>query len=131
MPKNRLRNLIRTLQQQRRQVFVLARTANPNADTEDVEAAQKLAAAHIKEIGEECLLQDLPLVVACMQSQVLGAYIKQFQAQEKNGVIQEEEYSEEDSHEAAAEAGSEDGGGSGDRIAADPESDADDHAEVG
>lgn len=76
----KLAAIIRELGQQSRSVFYLADRVQKNGK-EDVEEAMTLAEEMLKHVSENCLLKDLPLVVACMQWKMLRAYEAKFKEQ--------------------------------------------------
>lgn len=106
--------VIRTLGQLRRKVFLLP-TIVAKSDKEDVAAAYKLANETLSNLKEECLLQDIPLVVACMEDIVLKQYIDRFRETLRNRtIVAKGEADEKHGSEEAAEKSrhvSADGGG--------------------
>ncbi len=69
--------LVRLMQKHARGVFMVAEHIS-DYDEEEIKAAYKLANEMITLTGEKCLSQDLPLVIACMQSQVFNTFIKRW-----------------------------------------------------
>jgi hypothetical protein len=81
--KFKAKAFLRKLQKQRVEVFDLAEFVT-KADKDDVEAAFRLADEMLKEVSENCLLQDVPLVVACMQYRMLDKACRDFEKMIKN-----------------------------------------------
>lgn len=75
--QQKLAAIIRELGQQSRKVFFLADRLD-KYDQEDVKEAMEIADRMLEHVKENCLLQDLPLVVAGMQYRMLTAYQQKF-----------------------------------------------------